>query len=254
MAKFTRACSRSCRSTKAPPPCPVPGPLFDKNGNPTTGQTILGNNNYVAPQNGASSTSGGQIVVGVDMLRQALGLIGDRTGTPFGQTYGPNGSWGKHNGEDIFAPTGTAVNAPFTGWLTKRWSESLGNVVTMFDAVGNKFELGHLEKYGPGLIEAIDKTVDKRLMVQQGALIAYIGQTGSGAHKELGPGNSHAHAMGWNANATGWNDMVSPFSVMYQGFNNPGAWGQKLPSQVPQLSTPASPRKNWSATWPPPRP
>jgi len=204
---------------------PLPGPLFDKNGNPTSGQTYIGTQPYVAAQNGPSSTSGGQIVAGVDMLRQALGLTGDRTGTPFGEKY----FGGKiHNGEDIFAPTGTAVNAPFTGWLTKRWSESLGNVVTMFDAAGNKFELGHLEKYGPGLIEAIDKTVDKRLMVQQGALIAYIGQTGNAAHKDLGPGNSHTHAMGWKADATAFDQMVSPFDVMYQGFNNPGAWSQKV--------------------------
>jgi len=151
-----------------------------------------------------------QTVQGREQLVSLLGLGGARTGTPFGGTYFGNQI---HNGEDLFAKTGQDVLAPFTGYLTTRWSKTTGHIAELIDAEGNKLLLGHLNKYADGLEEAIKKAGGK-LLVQQGQLIAEVGQTGSLAHADLGPGNAHIHAMGFRA---GSKTAVEPFDIRYVG-------------------------------------
>lgn len=147
-----------------------------------------------------------------------MGLAGRTRGTPYGQTYGPNGSWGRHNGEDWFAPTGTAVKAAFTGYVTTRWSETTGHVLEITDAEGKRILAGHLDRYAAGLKEAVDRAGGK-LLVQQGAVLGYVGQTGSLAHKDLGPRNAHVHMMGYDAQGR----IVDPLSQSYQQVQGP-AW------------------------------
>jgi TP901 family phage tail tape measure protein len=139
-----------------------------------------------------------------------MGLAGRNRGTPYGQTYGPGGSWGRHNGEDWFAPTGTEIKAAFTGYVSTRWSNTTGHLLEMTDAKGQKILLGHLDRYATGVEQAI-KAAGGRLLVQQGKLLAYVGQTGSLAHKDLGPGNAHVHVMGYDARGR----VIDPMSQTY---------------------------------------
>ncbi|AWN24000.1 hypothetical protein DKM44_12800 [Deinococcus irradiatisoli] len=172
-------------------------------------------------------------VQGSSELRAMLGLGGDRTGTPFGQKYFGGEI---HNGEDIFAKTGTDVLAPFTGYITTRWSETTGHIIELIDAAGNKLLLGHLDKYADGLEDAI-KAAGGKLLVQQGQLIAEVGQTGSLAHADLGPGNAHIHAMGFRAGDYALKDAVSPFDLKYVGFPDPA---QQTVIDQPKVGTPAN--------------
>ncbi|AFD27729.1 phage tail tape measure protein [Deinococcus gobiensis] len=139
-----------------------------------------------------------------------MGLAGRNRGTPYGQTYGPRGSWGRHNGEDWFAPTGTEIKAAFTGYVSTRWSDTTGHLLEITDAKGQKILLGHLDRYAAGVEQAV-KAAGGRLLVQQGQLLAYVGQTGSLAHKDLGPGNAHVHVMGYDARGR----VVDPMGQSY---------------------------------------
>ncbi|TSA80791.1 tape measure protein [Deinococcus detaillensis] len=163
------------------------------------------------PSQNDTAQRGQETIQGREQLATMLGLGGGtRTGTPFGGKY----FGGKiHNGEDLFAKTGTDVLAPFTGYLTTRWSDTTGHIAELIDAAGNKLLLGHLDKYADGIEGAIKKAGGK-LLVQQGQLIAKVGQTGSLAHADLGPNNAHIHAMGYRA---GSDKAVEPFAIRYTG-------------------------------------
>ncbi|MBZ9750753.1 phage tail tape measure protein [Deinococcus sp. HMF7604] len=151
------------------------------------------------PLRGEGPLLPGQTRVGDDVSGLAtvglMGLAGRGRGTPYNGTYFGNQ---RHNGEDIFAPVGTEMVAPWAGYVTKRWSETTGHIIEMIDAQGQKLLLGHLDKYAPGLEAAIEKAGGK-LLVKQGSLLGYVGQTGSLAHKDLGPSNAHVHIMGYSA-------------------------------------------------------
>jgi len=151
----------------------------------------------------------GAPVAGSSALEAGLNLRQARTGTPFGQKYFGNQI---HNGEDLFAPVDTPVTAPFAGFATTRWSKTTGHIIELIDATGQKLLLGHLNGYADGLENAI-KAAGGKLLVKQGQLVGYVGQTGSLAHADLGPGNSHTHVMGYDAQGK----VVSPFSLKYQG-------------------------------------
>ena len=157
----------------------------------------------------------GGAVGGANQLETSLGLAGRRTGTPFGQKYFGNQI---HNGEDLFAPVDTPVTAPFAGFVTTRWSKTTGHIIELIDAAGQKLLLGHLNGYADGLENAI-KAAGGKLLVKQGQLVGYVGQTGSLAHADLGPGNAHTHVMGYDAQGK----LVSPFSLNYQSVNGSSA-------------------------------
>jgi len=142
-------------------------------------------------------------------VTQELGLPGsNRTGTPFGGKYFGGQV---HNGEDFFAPVGTPLTAAFTGFATTRWSKTTGHIIELIDATGQKMLLGHLNGYADGLEEAIKKAGGK-LLVKQGQLIGYVGQTGSLAHADLGPGNAHTHVMGYDAKG----NIINPLTAKFQ--------------------------------------
>ncbi|WP_198170815.1 phage tail tape measure protein [Deinococcus arboris] len=144
-------------------------------------------------------------------LATLLGVGQRSRGTPFGQTYGPNGSWGKHVGEDFFAPVGTPVYAPFAGYASVRKDQQQGNIVDLYDADNKRLSMIHLDKYADGLVEAIARA-GGRLLVKQGELLATVGQSGDAAHKELGTKNAHLH---FHALVGG--QLVDPFSQTFRG-------------------------------------
>ncbi|MFB9991220.1 hypothetical protein ACFFLM_04385 [Deinococcus oregonensis] len=191
--------------------------IDDLNDTSTSAQSrIIGR---TQPQQGPQM--GGTAGTGTDVSGKALltmmGLGGRNTGTPFGGKYFGGQI---HNGEDIFAKTGTQLVAGFTGYITTRWSETTGHIIEMIDAEGKKLVLGHLDRYAEGVEEAIKaaNAQGKQLLVKQGDLIGYVGQTGSLAHKDLGPGNSHVHAMGYTANGK----LVNPLSQTYKSVQGEG--------------------------------
>ena len=152
-------------------------------------------------------------------LIDALALVGRRRGAAYGNKY-LNGQI--HNGEDFFAPTGTALTAPFTGLVTKRWSETTGHIIEMIDAQGNKLLLGHLDKYAAGLEAAIEKAGGK-LMVKAGTVLGTVGETGSMANIMGAKNNDHVHIMARRAGqAAGAN--TSPLNVAFKGFDAENAW------------------------------
>lgn len=168
------------------------------------------------PNMGGAPGAPTTVVVRGEDLQTLMGLGGKRTGTPYGQGYSftkADGSVysGTHNGEDIFAPKGTNVLAPFTGMLTARWSETTGNVIEMIDAAGNKLLLGHLDKYAAGL-EAAIKKAGGSLLVQQGQLIAHVGNTGNLTGR--GDGNSHIHMMAYDKSGRIVNPLGTNFTAM----------------------------------------
>lgn len=168
---------------------------------PNTGKGISGAS--------ASAPIGWQNVVSL------LGMAGRNTGTPYGGTYFGNQI---HNGEDIFAPTGTNILAPFTGYVSTRWSKTTGNIIEMIDAQGQKILLGHLDKYADGLEKAV-RAAGGKLLVQQGQVLGTVGQTGTLAHKDLGPKNAHTHLMTYLPDGT----PVDPKAVKFVSMSDADA-------------------------------
>lgn len=125
-------------------------------------------------------------------LATLLGMGGRKRGTEYGHTYGPNGSWGQHVGEDRFAPVGSAVYAPFTGTVKLRQDKAQGNIVDLFDANGARLSMIHLKGYAADLAAAVEKAGGS-LKVAQGQILGYVGQTGTAAHADLGEKNAHLH-------------------------------------------------------------
>ncbi|GGS09802.1 phage tail tape measure protein [Deinococcus sedimenti] len=191
-------------------------------GKPGSSNTPLSGEGPLLPgQTRTTDVSGLAIVAGT-------GMSGRTRGTPYNQTYGPNGSWGRHVGEDFFAPVGTPVYAPFTGYASVRQDKAQGNIVDLFDAAGRRLTMIHLQKYADGLVEAISKS-NGRLLVKQGELLATVGQTGTAAHAELGAKNSHLHLHATNAAG----QMVDPFGQTYQGVNAGTPWGSPASGAKP---------------------
>ncbi|GGS13652.1 phage tail tape measure protein [Deinococcus knuensis] len=156
-----------------------------------------------------------------------VGMAGRTRGTPYDQTYGPNGSWGRHVGEDFFAPVGTRVYAPFSGYASVRQDRAQGNIVDLFDAAGQRLSMIHLDRYADGLVEAIDKAGGK-LLVKQGEFLATVGQTGTSAHRELGAKNAHLHL-----HAVRNGQIVDPFGVTFQGVTKGSPYVAATPGAAP---------------------
>lgn len=173
---------------------------------------LAGQGPLMPGQTRTTDVTGMAIVAGV-------GMAGRTRGAPYNQLYGPGGSWGRHVGEDFFAPVGTPVYAPFSGYASVRQDKAQGNIVDLFDAAGKRLTMIHLEKYADGLVAAIDKA-GGRLLVKQGQLLATVGQSGDSAHKELGSKNSHLHLHATNAAG----QIVDPFGQTYQGVTAGTPW------------------------------
>ncbi|MFB9994072.1 phage tail tape measure protein [Deinococcus oregonensis] len=152
-------------------------------------------------------------ISGQDLVA-ALGLGGNRTGTPFGGTYFGGQI---HNGEDYFGPVGTKLMAPFTGLLTTRWSETTGRILELVDQTGQKLLLGHLEGFKGSLkglpedIQAAFKAAKGGpILVQKDQEIGSIGQTGTLAHADIA-GNAHLHLMAYDKDGNIFDPKTAKF-------------------------------------------
>lgn len=217
----------------------------------------VGTSGYVQPLNGQGPLLPGQqrtgyqptvVQVTGDELGTLLGMGGKNRGAAFGQTYGPNGSWGAHVGEDWFAKIGTPVLAAFAGTVKLRQDAAQGNIVDLYDARGQRLSMIHLKEYAQGLEEAVKKA-GGALQVVKGQVLGYVGQTGNSAHADLGTKNAHLHV-----HAVVDGKIVDPDKVKWVGLQNPtndalaksnpavvvggGPTGKAQPATVP-LPTPA---------------
>ena len=89
---------------------------------------------------------------------------------------------GRHEGVDLFAPTGTPIFAPVGGSIERFPNPSGGEAVRLYGRDGNRYYFAHLDRYGEGGT------------VSRGAVIGYVGNTGDARttsphlHFEIRPG------------------------------------------------------------------
>lgn len=136
-----------------------------------------------AAAGGDVDTSGVFQVCPVDQPR----AISDGFGAP---RYG--GGYHPHAGNDIMAPTGTPIRAPFDGTARTSWNALGGNAVYVTGALGYVYN-AHLSAYS-------DKSTGP---VQAGDIIGYVGATGDAS----GP---HDH-FEWHPNVLPDEWTVSPY-------------------------------------------
>jgi murein DD-endopeptidase MepM/ murein hydrolase activator NlpD len=106
----------------------------------------------------------------------------------FTDDYGaPRSDTGWHQGNDLFAPTGTPVLAVADGRLSRVGVNTLGgNRLWLTDEAGNSFYYAHLSAYAPAALEGA--------RVRAGQVIAFVGNTGDAIttpphlHFEVHPG------------------------------------------------------------------
>ena len=91
----------------------------------------------------------------------------------FTDDYGaPRADTGWHQGNDLFAPTGTPVLAVADGRLSRVGINTLGgNRLWLTDEAGNAFYYAHLSAYAPAALEGA--------RVRAGQVIAFVGNTGT---------------------------------------------------------------------------
>jgi murein DD-endopeptidase MepM/ murein hydrolase activator NlpD len=108
-------------------------------------------------------------------------------GASFVNDYGyvrPDG--GRHEGIDLFAPTGTPIVAPVGGTVERYPNPSGGQAVQLHGRDGNRYYFAHLDRYGEGG------------SVSRGSVIGYVGNTGDARatsphlHFEIHPGGGGA--------------------------------------------------------------
>ncbi len=93
---------------------------------------------------------------------------------------------GRHNGVDLFAPTGTAIFAPVGGTVERYPNPAGGLAVQLYGRDGNRYYFAHLDEYGEGG------------SVAGGDIIGYVGNTGDARytsphlHFEIHPGGGSA--------------------------------------------------------------
>jgi murein DD-endopeptidase MepM/ murein hydrolase activator NlpD len=117
--------------------------------------------------------------------RYAFPVFGD---VSFTDDYGaPRAATGWHQGNDLFAPTGTPVLAVADGRLSRVGVNTVGgNRLWLTDDAGNQFYYAHLSAYAPAALEGA--------RVRAGQVIAFVGNTGDAIttpphlHFEVHPG------------------------------------------------------------------
>jgi murein DD-endopeptidase MepM/ murein hydrolase activator NlpD len=117
--------------------------------------------------------------------RYVFPVFGD---VSFTDDYGaPRADTGWHQGNDLFASTGTPVLAVADGRLSRVGINTLGgNRLWLTDEAGNAFYYAHLSAYAPAALEGA--------RVRAGQVIAFVGNTGDAIttpphlHFEVHPG------------------------------------------------------------------
>jgi len=86
--------------------------------------------------------------------------------------HAPRGSDRLHEGQDIFAPRGTAIYSATRGYVYKVGEDNLGgHTVSVIGAGGRIYYYAHLDSYAPG-IEVGDP-------VNERSLLGFVGSTGN---------------------------------------------------------------------------
>jgi peptidoglycan LD-endopeptidase LytH len=113
-------------------------------------------------------------------------------------TYGaPRPGGRKHEGLDIFAPTGTPIIAAAPGLVLDIGSNSLGGLVVTVVGHGNRrYYYAHLSRYG---------NIEEGAWVNAGMVLGYVGKTGNAANT---PPHLHFGVYGerWQA--------LNPYSLL----------------------------------------
>jgi murein DD-endopeptidase MepM/ murein hydrolase activator NlpD len=133
--------------------------------------------------------------------RYVFPVFGD---VSFTDDYGaPRADTGWHQGNDLFAPTGTPVLAVADGRLSRVGVNTLGgNRLWLTDEAGNAFYYAHLSAYAPAALEGA--------RVRAGQVIAFVGNTGDAIgtpphlHFEVHPGGGdsvdpYPYLIAWQA-------------------------------------------------------
>jgi murein DD-endopeptidase MepM/ murein hydrolase activator NlpD len=77
-----------------------------------------------------------------------------------------------HDGQDIFAPSGTPIYAAAHGYITRiGWNNLGGNIVLILAAGGHRHYYAHLDSFAPELYAGIE--------VSTSTLLGYVGNTGN---------------------------------------------------------------------------
>lgn len=109
---------------------------------------------------------------------------------------GPRSGGRLHEGQDIFAPTGTAVYSATEGYVYRiGWNPLGGNTVTVVAGAGRRLYYAHLSAFAEGLREGQAVTPD--------TLLGYVGNSGNAAatppHLHLGLYGSEPGRCDWDA-------------------------------------------------------
>lgn len=129
-----------------------------------------------------------ELVVPVDGLR--VGHIADTWG-------GPRSGGRRHEGQDLFAPTGTPIRSATDGWIWRIGERALGGLtVTIVGGGGRRYYYAHLSAYAD-VVEGQRVTTD--------TIIGFVGNTGNARttppHLHLGVYGSDdpEDPCGWDA-------------------------------------------------------
>ena len=88
--------------------------------------------------------------------------------------HAPRGTDRRHQGQDIFAPRGTAILSATEGYIVRIGENSLGGqTVSVMGAGGRIYYYAHLDSYAPGIKEG-DYVTTKNVL-------GYVGTTGNAA-------------------------------------------------------------------------
>ncbi len=103
----------------------------------------------------------------------------------------------KHEGVDIFAPTGTPIYASSDGMIVKiGWNRLGGKTVTIWGPGDRRYYYAHLSRYAK---------ITEQQIITRGTLIGFVGTTGNArstpAHLHFG-----VYDQNWNA--------INPFSML----------------------------------------
>lgn len=174
----------------------------------------------VLAQIGGAAASSTPTAAFIFPVRRVAGLrFADDFGTG---THASGGTW-ENNGNDVFAPEGTPVVAPFAGTVRLGTGGKGGNRFHVTRADGLEAYGAHLEGFAAGITDGA--------RVAAGQLLGYVGDTGNAQgtsphlHFSLGRGGSAINPYPYlratqYGSGTGQADVDSPWPI--PGVNVPG--------------------------------